>query len=172
MTAMTVRAATFLLVAMPALIGAQQRQPGGGADQRAQLEARFRQQFARVVRQRVGLSDEQMTRLGPINERFATQRRQLQMQERAARTSLQRVLRNPGLADSAEVSRLLQHLVDAQKRRVQLLEAEQRELATIMTPLQRARYMALQEQVRRQVEQRRNRGGGGAPQGRRRPPPR
>ncbi|MGH7637415.1 MAG: hypothetical protein ACREOK_07160 [Gemmatimonadaceae bacterium] len=171
MTAMTVRAATLLLVAIPALIGAQQRQPGA-ADQRAQLEARFRQQFARVVRQRVGLSDEQMTRLGPINERFAAQRRQLQMQERSARTSLQRVLRNPALADSAEVSRLLQHLVDAQKRRVQLLEAEQRELAAIMTPLQRARYMALQEQVRRQVEQRRNRGRGGAPQSRRRPPSR
>ena len=167
---MTVRVAMLLLAAVPALIGAQQRQTGSAADQRAQLEARFRQQFARVVRQRVGLSDAQMARLGPINERYATQRRQLQMQERAARASLQRVLRNPDLADSAEVSRLLQHLVDAQKRRVQLLEAEQRELAGIMTPLQRARYMALQEQVRRQVEQRRNRGG--APQGRRRPPPR
>lgn len=169
MSAMHARVATLLLVVWPALVGAQQRQSGGGNDQRAQLEARFRQQFARVVRQRVGLSDEQMARLGPINERFAAQRRQLQMQERAARASLQRVLRNPDLADSTEVSRLLQQLVDAQKRRVQLLEAEQRELAAIMTPLQRARYMALQEQVRRQVEQRRSRGGA---QARRRPPPR
>jgi hypothetical protein len=163
------RVVMLLLAAAPVLVGAQQRQSGAAANQRAQLEARVRQQFARVVRQRVGLSDEQMARLGPINERFAAQRRQLQTQERAARASLQRVLRNPDLADSAEVSRLLQQLVDAQKRRVQLLEAEQRDLAAIMTPLQRARYMALQEQVRRQVEQRRNRGGA---QGRRRPPPR
>ena len=166
---MTMRVVMLLLAATPILVGAQQRQSGGAANQRAQLEARVRQQFARVVRQRVGLSDEQMARLGPINERFAAQRRLLQTQERTARASLQRVLRNPDLADSTEVSRLLQQLVDAQKRRVQLLEAEQRELAAIMTPLQRARYMALQEQVRRQVEQRRSRGGA---QARRRPPPR
>jgi hypothetical protein len=63
---------------------------------------------------------------------------------------------------------MLQRLVDHQKRRATLLESEQRDLATIMTPIQRARYMALQEQVRRQVEQRR--GGGGQGQGRRRPP--
>lgn len=169
---MSFRAAVVLVTMMPGLLAGQQRQPGAGAEQRAELESRFRQQFARVVRQRVGLTEEQMARLGPVNERHSQQRRVVQMQERAARMSLQRVLRNPTLADSAEVSRLLQQLVEAQKRRAALLEAEQRELATIMTPIQRARYMALQEQVRRQLEQRRDRAGGGAPQGRRRPPPR
>ena len=167
---MTLRAALALLWVLAGVAAAQR--PGGAAggsgDQRAQLEARFRQQFARVVQQRVGLTNEQMARLRPMNQRHAQQRRALQTEERSARVSLQRVLRNPDLADSAEVSRLLRQLVDAQKRRAALLEAEQRELATIMTPLQRARFMALQEQVRRQVEQRR--GGGG--QGRRRAPPR
>jgi Spy/CpxP family protein refolding chaperone len=149
---------------------AAQRPGGSTGDQREQLEARFRQQFARVVQQRVGLTDDQMARLRPINQKYAEQRRALQTQERSARISLQRALRNPGLADSAEVSRLLQQLVETQQRRATLLETEQRELATIMTPLQRARFMALQEQLRRQVEQRR---GGGAPgQGRRRAPPR
>lgn len=155
------------MLLLPASLIAQERQPRGG-DQRAQLEARVREQFARIVRQRVGLTDEQMARLGPINERHAQQRRVVQMQERSARLSLQRALRNPDAADSADVARLLQSLVDAQKRRVALLEAEQRELATVMTPIQRARYMALQEQVRRQIEQRRDRGGGPP---RRRPPP-
>ena len=32
-------------------------------------------------------------------------------------------------------------------------ESEQRELSTIMTPIQRAKYLALQEQVRRRLEQ-------------------
>lgn len=169
---MTFRVAVVLCAMIPGILAGQQRQPEGGGEQRAQLEARFRQQFARVVRQRVGLTEAQMAQLGPINERHSQQRRLVLMQEREARQSLQRVLRNPTLADSAEVSRLLQQLVETQKRRAALLEAEQRELATIMTPIQRARYMALQEQVRRQLEQRRDRAGDGFPQGRRRPPPR
>lgn len=165
---MKLRVAVLLLATLPGVVTGQQRQPGAAGEQRAQLEARFRQQFARVVRQRVGLTEQQMARLAPVNERYATQRRQLQLEERATRVSLQRVLRNPDLADSAEVAGLLRHLVDAQKRRAALLEAEQRDLATIMSPIQRARYTALQEQVRRQVEQRRDRGG--QAQGRRRPP--
>ena len=166
---MSFRVVAMLFTMIPGILAGQQREPGSGGEQRAQLEARFRQQFARVVKQRVGLSDAQMAQLRPMNERHSQQRRVVQMQERAARQSLQRVLRNPSLADSAEVSRLLQQLVETQKRRAALLDAEQRELATIMTPIQRARFMALQEQLRRQVEQRR--GGGGQGQGRRRAPP-
>lgn len=169
---MSVRVAAIVFTLVPGILAGQQRPPEARDDQRAQLEARFRQQFARVVRQRVGLTDAQMAQLGPMNERHSQQRRVVQLQERSARQSLQRALRNPSLADSAEVSRLLEQLVETQKRRATLLEAEQRELATIMTPIQRARYMALQEQVRRQLEQRRDRGGGGPPQGRRRAPPR
>jgi len=48
-------------------------------------------------------------------------------------------------------------MVDIQKRRVAILESEQHDLATIITPIQRARYMALQEQVRRRLEQMRQR---------------
>ena len=166
---MRLRRVLLLLAALSGVAGAQQRPPAGG-DERAQLEARLRQQFARVVRQRVGLSDEQMARLGPVNERHAVQRRQLQMEERSARIELQRALRAPEPPDSGRVSRLLQRLVDVQKRRAALLETEQHELAAIMTPIQRARYLALQEQFRRQVEQRRDRAG--PPSGRRRPPPR
>lgn len=168
---MRLRGAVVLLLAMSG--GAVAQRPGGGAggDQRAQLEARFREQFTRVVRARVGLTDQQMARLAPINERYSLQRRRLQMEERATRIALQRALRGDA-SDSAQVAAMLQRLVDQQKRRVSLLEAEQRELATIMTPIQRARYMALQEQVRRQVEQRRGGGSGGAGgQARRRPPP-
>jgi hypothetical protein len=167
------RFAIALLIAMSGVADAQQRPAGsrgGGAvgEQRAQLEARFRQQLARVVRARVGLTDDQMARLAPINERYALQRRQLQTDERATRVALQRALRAQS-SDSAQVAAMLQRFIDVQKRRATLLEAEQRDLATIMTPIQRARYMALQEQVRRQVEQRR---GGGQGQGRRRPVPR
>lgn len=144
------------------------------APDRARLEGDIRRGFARAVRQRVGLSDEQMRRLGPVTQRHEQQRRQLQQDERRTRTALQQAIRDSS-ADSAAISGHLQALVSVQQRRVQLLEAEQRDLAAIMTPLQRAKYMAVQEQVRRRLEQMRQRRaatpeGEGLPPRRGRPP--
>jgi Spy/CpxP family protein refolding chaperone len=162
-------AALAALAVIPGLLGAQRAEKA--PPQREQLEARLRREFTRVVQQRVGLTDDQLAKLGPINRSFSEQRRTLQLRERDTRVAIQRAIRDTaGRSDSARVSGLLQQLVDIQKRRVQLVEDEQRALATIMTPVQRARYMALQEQTRRQVEQRRGRGGGGPPPGRRPPP--
>lgn len=163
------RAAVLLALLLAAPAAAQRpAEPDAG---RALLETRFRQAFARVVRERVGLHDDQMRRLGPVNEKYAVQRRQLQMDERSARLALQRALRVPETADSAQVSALLDRMLRLQQQRVELLRAEQRELAAFMTPIQRARYMALQEQLRRQLEQRGQGRGGGGPPPRRGPPP-
>lgn len=140
-----------------------QRAGGASADRvpdsaaRARLEGEVRRGFARAVRDRVGLSEDQMRRLVPLSRTHEQQRRRLQLDERRTRVSLRAALRDDRTADSAKVAQLLEDLVEIQKRRVQLLEAEQRDLATIMTPMQRARYMALQEQVRRRLEQMRNR---------------
>ncbi|HYC50142.1 MAG TPA: hypothetical protein VEB19_03435 [Gemmatimonadaceae bacterium] len=165
----SVRVAFMLVLLLPS-IGRSQRAQSPPPEQRAQLEAQLRREYTRVVRQRVGLSEDQMAKLEPINQRFANARRTLQLQERDTRVSIQRALRDSAATrDSAALSGLLQRLVDVQKRRVQLVEDEQRELAAIMSPLQRARYMAVQEQMRRRVDQRRSRGTGAPPQGRRSP---
>jgi periplasmic protein CpxP/Spy len=124
---------------------------------RARLAGDIRRGFARAVRQRVGLSDTQMRQLGPLSQRHEQQRRRLQLEERNTRTSLRVAVRDYQPADSAKVGQLLQNLIDIQRRRVQLLESEQRDLSAIMTPVQRARYLALQEQVRRRLEQMRQR---------------
>lgn len=124
---------------------------------RARLEGEVRRGFARAVRQRVGLSDEQMTRLRPVAMRYEQQRRQLQMEERGTRLSLRDAMAKEETAGANEIDALLGKMLDIQKRRVQLLESEQRDLAAIMTPVQRAKYMALQEQVRRRMEQMRQR---------------
>jgi len=133
------------------------RQAGGDSAGRARLEGQLRRGFAQLVRNRVGLSDDQMMRLRPMAQRFEQQRRQLQMEERDTRVSLRTSLQAGQSADARQVDQLLQHMIDIQKRRVAILEAEQRDLATIMTPIQRARYMALQEQIRRRLEQMRQR---------------
>ena len=166
-----IRAGVTLLLALLAAAPAAAQRPGEPDVERAELETRFRQAFARVVRERVGLNDDQMRRLGPVNEKHAVQRRQLQMEERSARIALQRALRVPETADSAQVSALIDRMLRLQQQRVELLRAEQRELAAFMTPIQRARYMALQEQLRRQLEQRGQGRGAGGPPPRRGPPP-
>lgn len=120
--------------------------------ERARLEGEIRRGFARAVRQRVGLTDDQMRRLAPLTQKYEQQRRRLQADERRARVALQAALRAPS-PDSAVVGRQLDSLLAVQRRRMLMTEAEHRELATVMTPVQRARYFALQEQVRRRVEQ-------------------
>lgn len=120
---------------------------------RARLEGELRRGFARMARQRVGLSDDQMRRLVPVTQRYERQRRGLQVQERTARLELRRLMQNEQTADPNRIDQLLTQLIDVQKLRVQSVEAEQRELSTIMTPIQRVKFMALQEQLRRRLEQ-------------------
>jgi Spy/CpxP family protein refolding chaperone len=143
-----------LLVSLASGTGAQQRPAprGQAAPGRAQLEGEVRRGFARAVRERVGLTDDQMRRLAPVTQQHEQQRRQLQIEERGARMALQLAM-SDSTPDQAKVSQELQRLLDIQKRRIALLESEQKDLAAIMNPVQRARYMALQEQVRRRMEQ-------------------
>lgn len=126
---------------------------GGTSGNRAQLERRFREMLYQVTRRRVGLTDAQMNRLMPINQRFETQRRAIQRQERETRLALRDAMRDSTHADQPRITSYLDKLVELQRQRVELVAQEQRDLAEFMTPLQRARYTALQEQVRRRVEQ-------------------
>lgn len=144
-----------LAIALAAATTAEAQRPGGPP--RGELEAQVRRGFARAVRERVGLSDEQMRKLAPITQKHATERARIQLDEREARVELGRILRDTASADTAKVERLMARLLDVQKRRVQLMEQEQKDLATIMSPVQRARFLGLQEQLRRQMEERRRR---------------
>ncbi|HEU4995882.1 MAG TPA: Spy/CpxP family protein refolding chaperone [Gemmatimonadaceae bacterium] len=151
------------LIALAVAAPLEAQRPGArplqaqGIGDRARLEQEIRRGFAIAVRRRVGLNDAQMAKLGPIASRYEQQRRQLQAEERDARLALGQALRNESTADSKQVDGLLQRMIDIQKRRVSLVESEQHELATIMSPVQRARYLALQEQIRRRLEQARQR---------------
>ena len=167
------KAAAIALGLMAALAVPAESQRPSGPPPRGELEAELRRGFARAVRQRVGLNDDQMRRLAPVTQKYANERARIQLDERQARMELGRILRDSVPADSAKLEGLMARLLDVQKRRVQIMEQEQRELATIMSPLQRARFLGLQEQMRRQLEERRRgRGEGmGGPPPRRGPPP-
>jgi hypothetical protein len=51
------------------------------------------------------------------------------------------------------VSALLDDAMRLQKQRIALVEAEQKDLARFLTPVQRAGYLSLQAQVRRRAQE-------------------
>ena len=119
---------------------------------RESLEARVRSRMTAVVRAQLGLTDEQARRLAATNQRLDGRRRALVNQEREARASLRVQLDRGDSANAAQVSTLLDRMLQLQRSRLELMEEEQRDLATFLTPVQRARFLGLQEQVRQRLE--------------------
>ncbi len=149
------RLAVLMALPLTVSVAQAQRVPGAGRGappRRAQMEQQLRQNLWRITRQRVGLSDAQMTQLEQTSRRFDERRRALMVEERAQRLTLRRELLADAKADHARVAAALDRLQQLQRQRVDLQIEEQREFATFMTPVQRAKYAALQEQVRRRVD--------------------
>jgi len=144
----------MLAANLPAQQGARRQTPRAGelAPRRQQLEARLRQRLWGITKNRVGLTDEQMTKLAQGSRPFDVQRRELVRQEREERLALRREVLAGASADQQRIATSLDRVLELQRRRAQLQIDEQRTLATFMTPLQRARYAALQEQLRRRAE--------------------
>jgi hypothetical protein len=133
-----------------------QRGPGGpggpGGPRREQMEQQLRRNLWQLAKQRIGFTDAQMVKLQQTSTRFDERRRALIADERAQRLTLRNELQADAKADQDRVARALDRLHQLQRQRVDLQIEEQREFATFMTPVQRAKYAALQEQVRRRVE--------------------
>jgi hypothetical protein len=122
------------------------------ADARAQAQARVQERIMALLRERVGLSDDQLRRLAPVARSFTERRQALFRQERATRQALRQEL-SGAPTDQARVAAQIDTLLALQRRRLDLAAEEQRELAAFMTPAQRARYLALQEHLRRRAEE-------------------
>lgn len=120
---------------------------------RAALEQQFRERTAALTRKRLGLTETQMTRLEQTNRRFALQFDQVASQERDTRRKLRQQLTSGNAANQQQVSDLLDAALRLQKQRIALVEAEQRELAGFLSPVQRARYIGLQAQFRRRAQE-------------------
>ena len=150
-----------IALALPMLAGdlsaqeARRRQApraGQGLPPRQQLETRLRQNLWRVTKNRVGLTDDQMTKLAQTSRPFDAQRRELATQERDQRLTLRREILAGQDADQQRIAAALDRVLEIQRRRAQLQIEEQRALGAFMTPLQRAKYAALQEQLRRRAD--------------------
>ncbi|MEP6990624.1 MAG: hypothetical protein ABJA80_06810 [bacterium] len=133
----------------------EKQQPGAAAGQPArvqQLQQQVRRSLWRAAKQRVGFSDEQMTQLEQTSSRFDQQRRQLAQEERAQRVAMRSQILADSGANQAVIAASMDRLHALQQRRLDLQAEEQKEFATFMTPLQRAKFTALQDQVRRRLQ--------------------
>jgi len=164
---MLARAAMVAVLMVSPAVVASQAAPGQTSPNRVALERQLRERTAQITRERLGLSDAQMRELERVNTRFAPRQNALATQERDTR----RQLRQETMAtqpNQARVNGLLDATISLQKQRIALIEAEQKELAAFLTPVQRARYVALQGQFRRRADQLARPGAGGRPRGLRR----
>ena len=160
--------AALISLAISAQAGAQ----GGNPPQsRPVLEQRLRERVAAITRERLQLDDAQMAKLQAVNARLAPQLAAVAAQERQTRQQLraQLMLASP---DQNVVGTLLDSILRLQKQRIALLESEQKDLSAFLTPVQRAKYMALQAQIRRRAEELRGQNARGPRRRAGNPPPR
>lgn len=148
-----------LLVMAPAL-AAQSGPPGGppgstprrsgysGAQRAQELERQFRERLDSLVRVRLQLTDEQHSRLREVASRTEQERRTLRGEEIRIRLALRRELMAGDKANEARVAELLDQVPVLERRRLEVSEQELKELSRFLTAVQRARYFALQEQLR------------------------
>jgi Spy/CpxP family protein refolding chaperone len=133
-------------------MGVQPRPDSMRPGRAAQLEADVRQRIARQMQTRLGLTDAQMTKVQEISGRYADRRQVLLDQERDVRMSIRQEVVAADSTRQAQVAALLDRMMTAQRQRVDLMEQEQRELAGVLTPMQRATYIGLAEQIRQRIE--------------------
>jgi periplasmic protein CpxP/Spy len=142
------------------------------AQRRAALEGQLRQRIAAVVKERLQLSDAQAQQLQDAERRFELRRRDLMQREMRLRRDLRQQL-SPGVAaDQQRVASLLDQIMAVHRDRVTMTEQEQRDLARFLTPVQRARYLGLQGELRDRIEGMRRRGAARGQRGVARPPQR
>ena len=126
---------------------------------RTALEQQFRERTAKLVQQRLGLNDAQLAKLEQSNLKFAPQLRQLAAQERDIRFQLRQEMMAGNSANQQHVSDLLDAAIRMQRQRLGIVESEQKELAGFLTPVQRARYIALQAQFGKRAQELSGQGG-------------
>ena len=157
MLAMLLVAGTASAAAQQATEPAPDTAAGAETPERRQLEQQLRLRLGQVVRRQLQLTDDQYAQLQAVNRKYEAPRRSLNQRERYLRLSLRGELELGDKADQSKVAGYLDQLTDVQQSRLQLFREEQKDLSGFLTPVQRAKYAALQEQVRRRVTQMRQR---------------
>jgi len=137
-----------LLLAAGALPAAAQDGPRAELLRR-QLERRFAEQ----LRTQLQLSEEETSRVGAIMSASAERRRDLEAAERRYRAALAGQLR-PGIAaDPDSVNRLLDGLAQNRVDYARVMQDEMKELATVLTPVQRGQLFLMRDRLLQRAQE-------------------
>jgi protein CpxP len=131
--------------------------PGPPNARRQQLERELRERTGEVVRRRLELNDAQMARLQATNRQFEQQRMALFARERDTRQALRQELAANEQANESRVAQLIDQTLTLERQRLDLLQEEQRELAKFLNPVQRAKLLGIQAELRRRSQDMRRR---------------
>jgi len=151
--------ASSLLCAVP--LEAQRRPDGrrGINQDRAQLEQRMRTQMARMMRDRLDLTEGQADELSGVSQTFDERRGELTRSEQATRRRVEALMLEGG-DDEVEAGALLARMAELRESEAALYRDEQSALLEILTPVQVLQLQTLREQIGRRI--RALRGGRGA----------
>jgi hypothetical protein len=119
---------------------------------RQELAKAIRQRWQQVVRDRLGLNEVQMRQLQETTRHFNAQRQTLNQEEKAIRSEMRDQVTGVTPTDDKHLAAMIDTVLDLQRQRLELTRNEQRELSLFLSPLQRVKYLALQEQLRLQME--------------------
>ncbi len=163
---------TALLVGLPQGLVAQR--PGGGG-QRAQMERRIQARFDNLVREELGLSDDQVQQLQDVVEDFNLQRREFFQRERGSRRRIAGLgvgAAGEELTDQ-EASEILAEMLELSGDEATLFREEQEAFLQILSAPQVVRFIVMRQRLGDRIRTLRGGGGPGRgqPGGRRQGPP-
>lgn len=121
-------------------------------EMRLQMERRLQDRIDQRVRQQLALTDEQFGKMREVASRIEADRRALRSEDLSTRLAMRKELFAGENADEKRVGELLDQMTRFERRRLELQEREQRELAKFLSATQRARYIGLQDELRRSMQ--------------------
>ncbi len=141
-------------------LSAQRGPPGRmGQQDRTELERRVRERFGQMVKQRLGLDDEQAQRLNETVMSFQEDRMSLWREEQAVRKRVEALLLEGG-DDQAEARALLQRMQELRMEEARLGQTEQDKLLEVLTPAQVLRFQSMREEMGQRIRRLRGMGSG------------
>lgn len=139
------------MVAGPAAAAAQDTLPDPARAE--QLRLRIEQRFGQRLKEELGLTDEQGSRLRVALAGIAARRRGMEQEERRMRQALAYQLR-PGIAaNSDSVAKLVDALTNHRVEYAQTFKDEMRDLSAILNPVQRGQYLMLRDRLMQRAEE-------------------
>jgi Spy/CpxP family protein refolding chaperone len=157
MTTRRIALGVLLAVVLPLNAGAQTgdaqrptRQGPPTPEQREAMRQRIEMRFLDMAAQRLELDANQRTRLGAVMQHTAGERRSIAEEGMRLRREAADLLRAGG-SDGARAEHILTELTRLREREMDLWRREQRDLAGVLSPVQRLELMAMRARFSERV---------------------